>query len=77
MLLETLDDVFQNSEEYVNANFAMRRLGRRRCFMKEWEESRPSANGYLNTRDSGNNTGCGMANKGTQGNARSTTSIGR
>lgn len=68
MLLGTLEDGFQDSIEYVNADFAMRRLRRRCSFVKEWEELRPPADGYLNGCDSGNDTGCGMANKGTDEN---------
>lgn len=64
MLLETFDDGFQDSIEYVNANFAVRHLRRRCSFVKEWEELRPPADGYLDACDSGNNTGCGMTNKG-------------
>jgi hypothetical protein len=74
MLLETLDDGFQDSIEYINADFAVGRLRRRCSFVKEWEELRPPADRYLNACDCGNDTGCGMANKGTENN-RSTRDI--
>ncbi len=66
MLLETLDDGFQDSIENVDADFAMHSLGRRCSLEKEWEELRPSIDWHLDTRDSSNNTGRGVSNESTK-----------
>ena len=66
MLLETLDDGFQDSIEDVDANFAVHSLGRRRSLEKEWEKLRPSVDWHLDARDSSNNTGRGVSNESTE-----------
>lgn len=43
MLLETLDDVLENGEENVDANFAVCNLGRNTCLVKVGKELRPCA----------------------------------
>jgi len=66
MLLKTLDDSFQNSIENVNSDFAMGYLGRYRSFEQEGKELRPSVDRHLDTCDSSNDSGSGVANKGTE-----------
>lgn len=66
MLLETLDDGFQDSVEDVDANFAVHSLGRCRSLEKEWKELRPSVDWHLNARDSSNNTGRRVSNESTE-----------
>jgi hypothetical protein len=65
MLLETLDDSFQDSIEYVDADFAMHGLGSCCSLEKEGEELRPTADRHLDARDSSNNTGRGVSNERT------------
>lgn len=65
MLLETLDDSFQDSIEYVDADFAVHSLGSRRSLEEEGEESRPTVDWHLDARDSSNNTGRGVSNEST------------
>lgn len=43
VLLESLDDVFENGEENVDANFAVCNLGRNTCLVKVGEELWPCA----------------------------------
>ncbi len=66
MLLETLDDGFQDSIEDVDADFAVHSLGRRRSLEKEWEELRPCVDWHLDPRDSSNNTCRGVSNESTE-----------
>ena len=66
MRLEALDDVFENGEENVDADFTMRRLLRQACLLEEGHEGGPVAEGDLNGGDGGNNTGDGMADKVTR-----------
>ena len=66
MLLETLDDSFQDSKEDVDANFAVNSLGRRRSLEKEWEKLWPSVDWHLDASNSSNNTGRGVSNKSTE-----------
>jgi hypothetical protein len=65
MLLEPLDDSFQDSIENVDADFAVHSLGSRRSLEKEGEESRPTVDWHLDARDSSNNTGRGVSNEST------------
>lgn len=66
MLLETLDDRFQNSIEDVYANFAVHGLGRRRSVVKKGKELWPAIERHLDARDSSNNTGRGVSNESTE-----------
>jgi hypothetical protein len=65
VLLETLDDGFQDSIKYVDTDFAVCGLRGRCGFVKEWEKLGPSADGDLYACDNSDNTGRRMANKGT------------
>ena len=66
MLLETLDDGFQDSIEDIDADFAVYSLGRRRSLEKEWEKLWPSVDWHLDARDSSNNTSRGVSNESTE-----------
>jgi hypothetical protein len=65
MLLETLDDSFQDCIEDVDADFAMHGLGSRRGLEKEGEKLGPSIDWHLDACDRCNNTGRGVSDEST------------
>jgi hypothetical protein len=65
MLLETLDNSFQDCIEDVDANFAMHGLGSRRSLEKEGEKLGPTVDWHLNACDSCNNTGRRVSDEST------------
>jgi hypothetical protein len=66
MLLEPLDNSFQDSIQDVDANFAVCCLGRCCGFVKEGEELRPSVDWHLDACDGSDDTGSGVANQSAE-----------
>ena len=66
MLLETLDDSFQDCIQDVGADFAVHNLGTRRGLQKEGKELGPTVDWHFDACDGCNDTGSGVSNESTE-----------